>query len=490
MYINVDQSTSSTTVFLYNKRLQLLNRVSKSHKQIQKKLGFVEHDANEIYNNVKELVKKISKKIKYNNNLFLSITNQRETFVIFDTISGEPIHNAIVWQCRRGQKICDKINKTKKNVNLIKSKTGLTLDTYFPVSKLLHFLQLNPDIKNRLKKGTALFGTIDTYLIYRLTNQKSYTTDFTNASRTLFFNNNTLQWSKELLNIFNLNLNKLPIVKESSSVFGYTNVNGVLKKPIPISGVIGDSQSSIFANQCFNIGNSKITIGTGSSILTNIGNKFTHKKNILTTLSFVFKGKPYYSYECLINYAGATISWLKDNLQIINSATETNKIFREVSNSNEVFVIPAFVGLSSPHWVPDSKAMIYGLTPSVNKKHIIRASLESIAFQIKDYLDDLETKKKIKYNDIFIDGGLVNNKAFVQFLANILQRKIYITNFADMSSYGAIIMGLLGMNICGNLKDINKFKQKYTSFAPIKQNNDVNSYYQWKKVLNKHYLDK
>ena len=490
MYISVDQSTSSTTVFLYNKKLQLLDRVTKSHKQIQKKLGFVEHDANEIYNNLLVLVTKISKKIKYNENLFLSITNQRETFVIFDAISGTPLNNAIVWQCRRGQNICDKINKTKKNINLIKSKTGLTLDTYFPASKLLHFLQLNPAIKNKLKKGTALFGTIDTYLIYRLTNQKSYTTDFTNASRTLFFNINSLQWSKELLKVFNLNIKKLPQVKESSSVFGYTNINGILKKPIPISGVIGDSQSSIFANQCFNVGNSKITIGTGSSILTNIGNKFTHKKNILTTLSFVFKGKPYYSYECLINYAGATISWLKDNLKIINSAKETNTIFKETSNSNGVFVIPAFVGLSSPHWIPNSKAMIYGLTPSVNKKHIIRASLESIAFQIKDYLDDLETKKKIKYNDIFIDGGLINNKGFTQFLANILQRKIYITNFADMSSYGALIMGLLGMKISSSLKDIKKYKQKYITFIPIKKNNDVEIYYQWKNVLHKHYLDK
>ena len=199
MYINVDQSTSSTTVFLYDKKLHLLNRVTKTHRQIQKKFGFVEHDANEIYNNLLQLVKKISKKIKYNQNLFLSITNQRETFVIFDAISGKPLNNAIVWQCRRGQEICDKINKTKKNVNLIKSKTGLTLDTYFPASKLVHFLKLNPKIKNKLKEGSALFGTIDTYLIYRLTNQKSYTTDFTNASRTLFYNINSLKWSKKLL---------------------------------------------------------------------------------------------------------------------------------------------------------------------------------------------------------------------------------------------------------------------------------------------------
>ena len=490
MYISLDQSTSSTTVFLYNNKLKLIEKISKSHKQIQKKSGIVEHDANEIYNNFLYLVKKIEKKIKYSQNIFLSITNQRETFVIFDAKSGKPLNNAIVWQCRRGQIICDKINKSKKVVNLIKSKTGLTLDTYFPASKLLQLLKVNRSIRDKLKNGTALFGTIDTYLIYRLTNQQSYLTDFTNASRTLFFNNNTLQWDQQLLKIFNLNLKKLPQVKESSSIFGLTNIKGILKKPIPISGVIGDSQASIFANQCFNIGNSKITIGTGSSILTNIGNKFIHKKNILTTLSFVFKNNPYYSYECLINYAGATVSWLKDNLKIINSPNETNKIFKEVSTSNGVFVIPAFVGLSSPHWIPECKGMIYGLSPSVNKKHLIRASLESIAFQIKDYLDDLEKNKKIKYNDIFIDGGMINNTDFIQFLTNILNRKIYITNFQDMSSYGAVIMGLLGMNISSSLKDIKKFKQKYITFIPVKKNNDISIYNEWKKVLFAHYLKK
>ena len=187
MYLSIDQSTSSTTIFLYNKNLKLLNKVTKSHKQIQKGSGYVEHDTNEIFKNILFLVKKISKKIRYNNNLFLSITNQRETFVIFDTISGKPLHNAIVWQCRRGQNVCDKINKSKLNRNLIKKNTGLTLDTYFPAPKLVQLLNLNNKFKEKLKNGSALFGTIDTYLIYRLTKQKSYSTDFTNASRTLFF---------------------------------------------------------------------------------------------------------------------------------------------------------------------------------------------------------------------------------------------------------------------------------------------------------------
>ena len=488
MYLSIDQSTSSTTIFLYNKNLKLLNKVTKFHKQIQKGSGYVEHDANEIFKNILFLVKKISKKIKYNSNLFLSITNQRETFVIFDTMTGRPLHNAIVWQCRRGQNVCDKINKSKLNRNLIKKNTGLTLDTYFPAPKLVQLLNLNKKLKEKLKNGSALFGTIDTYLIYRLTKQKSYTTDFTNASRTLFFDNKSLKWSKKLLKLFKLNLKILPEVKESSSIFGYTNINGILNKNIPISGVMGDSQASIFANQCFNKGNTKITLGTGASILTNIGQSFKNQNKIITTLSYVHNNNPSYSYECLINYAGATISWLKNNLKILNSARETNQILNKTKDSQGVVFVPAFVGLSSPHWIPDSKAMIYGLTPSINKNHIVIAALESIAFQIKDYLDDLEENNKINYNDIYIDGGIVSNTSFMQLLCNTLQKKIHVTNYQDMSSYGALLMGLLGMKIISNFKEMKKLKQKYLVFSPDKNKNMSDSYKHWQYILKKFYL--
>ena len=488
MYLSIDQSTSSTTIFLYNKNLKLLNKVTKSHKQIQKGSGYVEHDTNEIFKNILFLVKKISKKIKYNSNLFLSITNQRETFVIFDKMTGKPLHNAIVWQCRRGQNVCDKINKSKLNRNLIKKNTGLTLDTYFPAPKLVQLLNLNKKLKEKLKNGSALFGTIDTYLIYRLTKQKSYATDFTNASRTLFFDNKSLKWSKKLLNLFNLNLKTLPEVKESSSIFGYTNINGILNKKIPIAGVMGDSQASIFANQCFNKGNTKITLGTGASILTNIGQSFKNQKKIITTLSYVHNNKPSYSYECLINYAGATISWLKNNLKILSYAKETNEILNKTKDSQGVVFVPAFVGLSSPHWIPDSKAMIYGLTPSINKNHIVRAALESIAFQIKDYLDDLEKNNRIKYNDIYIDGGIVSNKPFMQLLSNTLQKKIHVTNYQDMSSYGALMMGLLGINIVNNFNDMKKLKQKYLVYSPVKDKKVTESYKHWQYTLKKFYL--
>lgn len=490
MYLSIDQSTTSTTIFLFNKKLLLLEKLTKKHKQITNSKGWVEHNADEIYTNLLALVKKIIKKNIFKDNVFLSITNQRETFLIFDTYSGKPLCNAIVWQCRRGQKICKEIDKLSNSSRIIKKITGLKLDTYFPASKLMWLTRNNKNLAKKLKNGSALFGTIDTYLIYRLSKMKSYSTDFTNASRTLFFDNKKLEWNKKLLKLFNLDLKKLPQVKESSSIFGETDFNGMLKYKIPISGVIGDSQSAMFANQSFLNGDTKITLGTGASILTNISNDFVLKDNLLTTLSFVLNGKPYYSYECLINYAGATISWLKDNLEIINSVKETNRISKNIKHSNGVYLIPAFVGLSNPHWLPDAKGMIYGLTPSVNKNHIIRSSLESISFQIKDYLEDLENNKNIKLKNIFIDGGMVNNEFLIQLISNLLNRKINVSNFADMSAYGSLLMGLLGMKLINKTKDLHKYKKKYIEYRPIKKNNDIKIYRKWKNILINHYLKK
>ncbi len=489
MYLSIDQSTSSTTVFLFDKKLSLLNKISKKHKQISNNKGWVEHDADEIYFNLLSLIKKIIKKKIFHHNLFLSITHQRETFVVFDTFTGKPLYNAIVWQCRRGQKLCENINKISNNSKIIKKITGLKLDTYFPASKLSWLIKNNKKIAKKLKNGSALFGTIDTYLIYRLTNMQSYSTDFTNASRTLFFDNKKLKWDKKLLKLFDIDLKDLPKAKESSSIFGETDFEGILKKKIPISGIIGDSQSAMFANHCLAKGDTKITLGTGASILTNINNKYVVKDNLLTTLSYVYKNKPFYSYECLINYAGATISWLKDNLGIISTFNETEKISKNIEGSNGVFLIPAFIGLSNPYWLPDTKGMIYGLTPSVNKKHVIRASLESIGFQIKDYLEDLEKNKKIKLNNIFIDGGMTKNVFLMQLISNLMGRKINVSNFADMSAYGSLLMGLIGMKLVNNTKDLQKYRKEYIQYRPIKKNDDIKNYKKWKEILIKFYVN-
>jgi len=490
MFLSIDQSTTSTTVFLFNKNLNLIKKISKPHKQIYYNQDWVEHDAEEIYKNLLTIIKTLSKTLNFKKNFFVSITNQRETFIIFDKKTGKPLHKAIVWQCRRGNEICKKISKSKVKSRLIKNLTGLELDTYFPASKLSWLLKNKKNLAYKLKNGTALFGTIDTYLIYRLTKTKSYLTDYTNASRTLFFDNEKLTWSKKLLFLFNLKIKQLPEVKESSEIFGNTNFDGLLKMSIPIAGVIGDSQSSLFANQCFKKGDTKITLGTGSSILTNIGNKFKVKNRYLTTLSFVYKGKPYYSYECLINFAGATIAWLKNNLELLNSVKDSDKISKSIKNSNGVFLIPAFVGLSSPHWLPNSKGMFYGLTPSTNKKHLIRSSLESIAFQIKDYAEELNNSQNLKLNKIYLDGGMTSNIFLTRMIANLFHNKIYVSKLEDMSAYGSLLKGLMGCNLINNLDDLKKFKKKYKVFKPLKNKMDVIAYQEWRKILNSFYLNK
>ena len=489
MYLSIDQSTSSTTVFLFNKNLNLIKKISKQHKQIYHNKDWVEHDADEIYKNLLIIVKNLVKKISYHKHLFVSITNQRETFVIFDSKTGKPLHNAIVWQCRRGKNICNIIARSKLKSKFIKNLTGLELDTYFPASKLSWLLMNNKNLAAKLKNGSVLFGTIDTYLIYRLTKMQSYSTDYTNASRTLFFDNKKLIWSEKLIKLFNLNLRYLPEVKESASIFGETNFNGLLKFKIPIVGVIGDSQSSLFANQCFTNGDTKITLGTGSSILTNIGNKYKVKDKYITTLSFVINGKAYYSYECLINFAGATITWLKENLKIINNVKDTSAISKSLHGSNGLFLIPAFVGLSSPHWIPNAKAMFYGLTPSITKKHLIRSSLESIAFQIKDYEVELRKKQKIKLKTLYVDGGMTSNIFLLQLLSNLFENKIKISKFEDMSAYGSLLMGLLGIKIIKNLYDLKKYKKRYIEFRPRNSKQDIKVYENWRIILNRFYLN-
>jgi len=488
MYLSIDQSTSSTSLFLFDDEFSLIKKFSKNHKQIYPKAGWVEHDANEIYENVLKLAKEIMN-FYYMDIKFLSITNQRETFVIFDKYTGLPLHNAIVWQCRRGQEICQKISKLENSESIIKNKTGLKLDTYFPASKLKWLTEENKEIELKLKNGDALFGTIETYLIYRLSNLKSYVTDYTNASRTLIFNNDKLKWDNDLLDLFELNIKILPEVKENSSFFGKTDFNNIFNKEVDIFGVIGDSQGSLFANQCFNKGDTKITLGTGASILTNIGENFITNNDSVTSLSYVHKGKVSYSYECLINYAGALISWLKDNLQIISDPEETDNISYKIDTNGGVYIIPAFVGLSSPYWIPESKGMIYGLTPSSNKNHLIRASLESIAYLIKDYLDFLKNNHHINCNNISVDGGMVKNNFLLQLISDLLKNKIFIPNVIDMSAYGSLLMGLLGTGMFKDLDELKDIKIQSYEYNPTENENTLKEYNEWKKVLKKYYLD-
>ena len=373
-YISIDSSTSSTTIIVFDENLKIKKKFQKEHKQIFTPEGYVEHDLNEIYKNLIDLMRLASE--LESNPKFISLTNQRETFALFDKETGKPVHNAIVWQCTRGQKYCDEIINNPSISNRITQKTGLKANSFFSASKLQWVLNNKPEIKKGIDNGSILFGTIDTYLIYRLSNCQNYITDTTNASRTLLFNCLENKWDEDLMSIFEITKSiPLPIVKSSSDHFGDSDFDKCFSKKIPIIGVVGDAQGSFFGNFCFSEGDTKITTGTGFNIQTNIGKKFTIDKNSFTSLAYTKGNENYYSLECLSSFAGATISWLKNNLRIIDNPNESEELSKKVNSSEGVYLIPAFTGLGPPFWKPKARASFFGINASTNKYHIIRACL-------------------------------------------------------------------------------------------------------------------
>jgi glycerol kinase len=396
--------------------------------------------------------------------LALSITNQRETFVVFDRETGQPLHNAIVWQCRRGDEICKQLISANKE-EVVKNLTGLKIDTYFPASKLRWLLDARPDLREKIKNGSALFGTIDTYLIYRLTGGKVYATDHTNASRTLFYDIDQLAWSEELCDVFGLELNKLPEIRESTAWYGDTDLDNFLPRRIPIFGVMGDSQAALFAQRCFNPGDAKVTFGTGSSILLNIGHeKCLSHRGTVTALAWVLDGQPTYAYEGIINFTGATISWLRDQLQLIDNPEETETLAQSVSDSDGVYFIPAFVGLSAPYWRSDVRAAILGITPSTTRAHVVRAALESIGYIVTDVLMALGEDAGVNLSMIHADGGAVRNAFLMQFVADLNQIKVRAAVSPELSALGAVFSGCLGLKIYTSLEDLQNLPSGFIEY--------------------------
>ena len=485
-YISLDSSTSSTTVVVFDKDLNIQKKFQKEHRQIHTSEGFVEHDLEEIYNNLIELIKKAAE-IAPDPQL-ISITNQRETFTLFDKLTGKPVRNAVVWQCTRGEEICEKILNNKEYSELITQKTGLKANTFFSASKLKWVIENEPHIKEGLIKGNILFGTVDTYLLYRLTKCKEYATDTTNASRTLLFNCIDNRWDNELFSIFEIEQFKLADVKSSSSNFGSSNFENIFLKEIPISGVAGDAQASFFANLCFNPGDSKITTGTGFNIQTNIGTSFKIDTNAFTTLAFSHNKKNYYSLECLSSVAGATISWLKNNLKLINNVSESESLSLEIEDSGGVALIPAFTGLGPPFWKANARAAFIGINASTTKKQIVRAALESVAFQMVVYLEFLQRDNKFELKNLIVDGGMIKNKLFLQMIADLLKIEIMIPDIEEMSLYGALLFGVQHQKKISELSDLNKFAVKRKTIKYEENQGILRSYQHWKKLIDIHFI--
>ena len=482
----IDQSTSATKALLFAETGELLDQTAIPHEQIYARPGWVEHDAEEIYQNTVQSVRTLLEQNTGTEKemLCLSITNQRETIVIFDRRTGKPLHNAIVWQCRRGSEICAALLEAGKN-EIVQQKTGLPIDTYFSASKLKWVVDNHPEIKKKLIDGDALIGTIDTYLVYRLTKGTTFASDQTNACRTLLYDIKNLRWDEELCEIFDVPIQALPEVRESSTHFGMTDIEGTFVAPIQICGVMGDSQAALFAQRCNDVGAAKVTFGTGSSVLLNIGSEILYSDSgIVTTIAWVYKGKTTYAFEGITNFTGATIAWLQNQMEIIANAAETENLARSVEDNGGVYLVPAFVGLGAPYWEPNAKAAILGLTPHSKKAHIVRAALESIAYRIRDVLSLMAQDAGVEMQYIHADGGAVANRFLMQYVADMLGISVRASSLPELSALGAVFSGMLGMGVVQTIAALTQLPMESVDFDPKMDRELVGKYYLgWKAAV-------
>ena len=460
----IDQGTTSSRAIIFSKSGKKLISSQLEFKQFFPKNGWVEHNPNEIWSTTIKVTKNVllkSKKLKINIKA-LGITNQRETTVCWDKRTGEPVYNAIVWQDRRTEKYCKKINKKEK---LIRKKTGLFLDPYFSATKIKWIIDNVPKAKKLFKKNELLFGTIDTFLIWKLTNGKIHATDATNASRTMLFNITSNKWDKDILKIFKLNEKILPTVKNSADDFGFTSEKIVGQK-IKISAVLGDQQAAAIGQACFEKGSVKSTYGTGAFLLMNTGEKKIMSKNkLITTICYRINNKTTYALEGSIFIAGAGVQWLRDKIRLIDNAYETEKIAKSKKNSKGVYVVPAFTGLGAPYWNSKSRGLITGLTRDSDWRDLVRATIESVAYQTSDLFLSMR-KDGLNPKSVKVDGGMVSNNWFVQFLSEILKIKITRSKINETTALGAAYMAGYQTGIYRSLSDIKQNWKKDRDFKP------------------------
>lgn len=484
----IDQGTSGTKTIIFDEQGKVCAKAIEPLKTHYLNNGFVEQNPEEIFQNVLPSVQKcikafVSEGNDINKIATCGISNQRETFVIWNK-DGKPLYNAVVWQCKRSIEVCEKL-KQRGLQEMIKQKTGLLIDPYFSATKLIWLYENTDTVKKAIDSNDAYFGTVDTWLLYKLTNGTNYLTDYTNASRTLLFNLSTLTWDKELLAAFGLSKLNLPECKPSSHFFGETNFNGLLYKPISISAMIGDSHAAAFGEGCFNQGAAKATMGTGCSVLMNIGNELKYSTNgMVTTICWSTKDKVQYALEGVIVTCGATIEWLKNEMNLFADSKQTEAMATAVEDNNGVYLIPAFSGLGAPHWDMNRKAAIVGLTFSANKNHIVRAALESIPYQIKDVIDAMEADTKIELHQLMVDGGISSNDFIVQFLADLLNKPVLNIGIADVSALGAAYLAGLHQKIYRDLDHLLQLSAGNKIYQPMK-NVTIKGYYAgWKKAIN------
>jgi len=486
LLVAIDQGTTSTRAILFDVKGNVKFISQFEFKQYFPKNGWVEHNPNEIWLTTLKALRKVIKKASdlKGNIISLGITNQRETTILWDKKTGKPVYNAIVWQDRRTQTYCEKLKKRKYEKSFRK-KTGLFIDPYFSATKIKWILENVKDSKKLLKSNNLLFGTVDTFLIWKLTKGKKHLTEATNASRTMLFNINNNKWDKEILRKLNIPKNILPEVKNSADDFGITNKK-IIGKEIPISAVLGDQQAAAVGQACFEKGSIKSTYGTGAFVIMNTGSKKIYSNNkLLTTICYRLNEKNTYALEGSIFIAGAGVQWLRDKLKLINNAYETEKIAKSKKNNDGVYIVPAFSGMGAPYWRPDVRGLITGLTRNSDWKSLVRAVVESVAYQSYDLFNSMR-KDGLKPRIIKVDGGMISNNWFSQFLSDIINLNVIRPKVLETTALGVALFA--GYQI-GEFKSLNQIKliwKKDRVFSPKLNKSMRNNLLQgWKLAIRK-----
>ncbi len=483
--LSFDSGTTSVRAIVFDKSGKIISVSQKEFTQYYLDLGWVEHDPQEIWEYQIDVAREVLEKasIKVEQIEAIGITNQRETTVVWDKNTGMPIYNAIVWQCRRTAKFCENL-KQRGLEEKIKFKTGLVIDAYFSASKISWILDNVEGAREKAESGDLLFGTIDTWLIYNLTGGKVHITDYSNASRTMLFNIRSLEWDEELLKEFNIPKNMLPDVRDSSEVYAYTD-KIIFGKEIPISGIAGDQQAALFGQACFYPGMVKNTYGTGCFVLMNTGEYLVDSKNgLITTIAWGLNGEISYALEGSVFIAGAAIQWLRDEVKVLENAQISEYYAKSVSDNGGVYIVPSFTGLGAPYWDMYSRGGIFGITRGVQKAHLIRATLESLAYQSKDVIDAMHNDSKIPLVNLKVDGGASANNFLMQFQSDILNTEIHRPETLESTALGAAYLAGLAVGYWGNFDEIYDAKKNTKVFKPEMDEKTREKYYKyWTKAV-------
>lgn len=484
--LSFDQGTTSSRAIIFNKQGNIISTAQKEFTQIFPQPGWVEHDANEIWST--QLGVATEAILKAGLTIFdiaaIGITNQRETAVVWDRKTSQPIYNAIVWQDKRTSDYCNELRKDGSEV-MIKEKTGLVTDSYFSATKVKWILENVDGAKAKAANGDLCFGTIDSWLLWKLTNGKLHATDVTNASRTLLFNIHTMQWDEDLLKLFNIPASMLPEVRSSSEIYCHTQ-HLISAAEVPVAGIAGDQQAALFGQMCTQSGMVKNTYGTGCFMLMNTGSKpVASKNNLLSTVAWKINGEVQYALEGSVFIAGAVVQWLRDGLRIIQTSADVEALAGKVDDNGGVYMVPAFSGLGAPYWNQDARGLIVGITRGTTDAHIARAAIESIAFQTMDVLRSMEADAGMHIKEVRVDGGATVNNQLMQFQSDILGSNVIRPVITETTALGAAYLAGLAVGYWNDMNELEQYWQKERCFAPAMQDEERNKLsHGWQKAIN------